>query len=334
MRLQVRWIKGWAYAYGTGPDGARIRRALKTQDDRRAEEARAHLEARLWKVSHYGPEAVVTFDEAALAYAEDGGEARFLVKVTEKLTGKLLREITPKMIRDAARRAYPQASAATVNRQGITPAQAVVNYAHAQGWCGLIRVERLAVEQSKRKAVGADYIAALRPHLPLRAFALMAFLHMTGRRVGDAVRLKPEDRDGTLITIDRTKNGEAATAIISDEMAQMLDSIPPRHGLLFGYVHRSGLYGTLRRAATKAGVEYLGTHQPGRHSFATHLSDLGWGSKAIAEAGGWKSPQLVAKIYEHPTNAQGRAAKITGKKMAKAISSASATSGKKRGKSK
>lgn len=124
MRLQIRWINGWAYAHGTGPDGKRIRRALSTQDAGRAEEARAHLEARLWKIKHYGPEAVVTFDEAALAYLQDGGEARFVVKIAEQLSGKVLREITPKMIRDAARRAYPTAKAATVNRQGIVPARA------------------------------------------------------------------------------------------------------------------------------------------------------------------------------------------------------------------
>ena len=67
MRLRVIWKNGWAHLDGTGPDGRRIRRALKTRDPKRAEEARAHEETRLWKVGLYGAESVVTFDEAVAA---------------------------------------------------------------------------------------------------------------------------------------------------------------------------------------------------------------------------------------------------------------------------
>lgn len=316
MRLTIKWLNGWAYAHGTAPGGKRIRRALGTQDARRAKEACAHLEAKLWKAAHYGPESVVTFGECALAYAKDGGEVRFLEKIAEQLDGTLLRDVTPNMIRDAARRAYPKAAPSTLNRQGITPAQAVVNYGHKQGWCGMIRVERLKDTKPERKAVDAGYIDAMRQHLPERAYAVLLFLHTTGRRVGDALGLTPKDRDGQTIRIGKTKNGDPATVTITPELAAMLDALPPRHGLIFGYKGRSSLYPTLRRAARKAGVEYLGTHQPGRHSFATMLMEGGWGTKAIAEAGGWKSVKIVAETYEHPTDIQAKASRLVGKKMA------------------
>ena len=151
-------------------------------------------------MKHYGPDAVVTFEEAALAYAQDGGEKRFLVKMAEQLQGKVLREITPRMIRDAARRAYPNAKPATVNRQGIGPARAVMNYGHSQGWCGALRVEGFPVAAPQKRAVGQDYLDALRPHLPARAYALLMFLHYTGRRVGDAITLTPEQIDGLRVT--------------------------------------------------------------------------------------------------------------------------------------
>jgi integrase len=317
MRLQIRWINGWAYAHGSGPDGKRVRRALGTQDAHRAEEARANLEARLWKIKHYGPESVVTFDEAALAYAQDGKEARFLVKIAEQLSGKVLREITPKMIRDAARRAYPTAKNATINRQGIVPARAVLNYGHAQGWCAPIKVEGFPVDPPQKKAVGQTYLDALRPHLPDRAYALLMFLHYTGRRVGEAIAMRPEQITGTRVIFGKTKNGKPAVAVMPPQIAAMVAALDPIDGRVFGYAGRSSLYATMRRAAKKAGVEYLGTHQIGRHSFATALDNAGWTSKQIADAGGWESPALVQRTYVHTADTQEKAAKHLGKQLAK-----------------
>lgn len=317
MRLKVKWSNGWAQLHGTGPDGKRIRQSLKTQDPKRAEEKRAQLEAKLWRADLYGPEEVVTFDAAAVAYAEDGGETRFLMKIAEQLQGKPLREIRPRDIRDAARRAYPDASNATLNRQAITPAAAVINWSHEQGWCAPIRVKRFQVEKPKRKAVKADYLETLRPHLPHRLYVLMLFLHQTGRRISDAIEMTPDWLDGNRVHIPRTKNGEPATVVMTDDLADMLRGLEERHGRVFGYVHRSSVYSTLRRACKAAGVEYLGTHQPGRHSFATTLHNAGWHSKKIAEAGGWKSVALVAQTYEHPENTAQEAASVFGKKLAR-----------------
>lgn len=274
----------------------------------------------MWRADLYGPEEVVTFDAAAVAYAEDGGEVRFLMKMAEQLQGKALRDIRPRDVRDAARRAYPEAAPATLNRQGITPAAAVINWAHGQGWCAPIRVKRFASEKPKRKAVGSDYIEALEPHMPHRLYALMLFLHQTGRRVSDAVMMEPSWLTGRRVHIPKTKNGEAAKVVMSEGLAAILHDLEPRHGRVFGYVHRSSVYSTLRRACAKAGVEYLGTHQPGRHSFATTLHNAGWHSKKIAEAGGWKSVALVAQTYEHPENTAEEAASIFGKKMARSES--------------
>ena len=312
MRLRIKWSGGWAYVHGTAPDGQRIRRALKTQDARQAEEARAQLEARLWKSSLYGAQAVVTFEECAVKYAEDGGEARFLPVVAEALAGKLLRDVTPNMIRDAARRAYPRAAAATLNRQFVSPARAVINYGHAQGWCPPIKVRAFPSAKPKRRAVGRDYLDALRPHLPDRAFALMLFLRETGRRVGEAIEMRPGQVFGARVTLPKTKNGEAAIAHLTPEAAALIAALPPRHGRVFGYVDRSSLYSTLRRACAKAGVPYLGTHQVGRHSFATTLAAAGWSAKEIAEAGGWKTTRLVSDVYEHPTDVHARAAAAIG----------------------
>lgn len=314
MRLKVLWRDGWAYACGTGPDGVRIRRALKTQDPRRAEEARANLEARLWRIGLYGSDEV-TFDECALSYAEDGGDTRFLVPVSRLLAGRKLRDITPKMIRDIARRLYPSAKPATLNRQVITPARAVINFGHQQGWCAPIRVQSFEADKPKRQAVTRAYLDRLRPHIPHHLFVLLLFLHTTGRRVGEALALRPDDIVDRRVTIPMTKNGEAAVTFLTEEVAEMISGLEETGATVFGYTRRDSVYSTLRRGCKAAGLPYLGTHQIGRHSFATTLSEAGWGSKAIAEAGGWKSVRLVAETYEHPENAAVRASAVFDTKL-------------------
>ena len=314
MRLEVIWKNGWAHASGTGPDGRRIRRALKTRDPGRAEEARAQLEARLWKIGLYGADHVLTFEECALAYVQDGGESRFILPISTALAGRRLKDITPKDVRDAAKAAYPNAAPATLNRQAITPARAVINYGHSQGWCQAIKVRSFPVERPRRQAVGRPYLDKLRPHLPLPLFTLMLFLHTTGRRIGDALSLDVGDIDLQRMraVIGRTKNGDPALAILTTEVAGFLTQIMPQSGKVFPYAARSSVYATLRRACKAAGVVYLGTHQPGRHSYASTLLSAGFQSSEIAEAGGWKSVRLVAETYEHPQAAAERAAMLFG----------------------
>ena len=320
MRLKITKRNGVFHAHGYGPDGKRIRRSLKTADPRRAEELRADLEKRIWQLHLYGASAVMTFDQAAVAYAEDGGEARFLVKISEQLAGLSLHSITPQIVRNASKKAYPNHTAATRNRQGITPAASVINYAHQQGWCGPISVKRFPVDKPKREAVGIEYLATLESHAPPNLFALMLFLHTTGRRVGDAMGLKLDDidLDNRTAFICKTKNGESTTASLAPALVEIIRLLPPyRNGRLFGYVNRSGLYNTLRRSCDRAGIKYLGTHQVGRHSFATALEREGWNSKAIADAGGWKSVRLVDETYIHTNDPAARATAVLGKKWAK-----------------
>jgi len=321
MRLKLKKRYGLYHADGYDPDGKRIRRSLKTSDPSRAEELRADLEKKMWRLHLYGVEAVMTFDEAALHYAEDGGETRYLVKITEQLAGVLLRSVNPQTIRQAAKKAYPNAKNATINRQGIVPARAVINYAHAQGWCAPVKVKAFPIEKPIREAVGVEYLATLQPHLPVHTFALMLFLHTTGRRIGEAVKLTPEDvdLDNATVHIRKTKNGDPATAGLVPMLVNTLRHLPPRNGRVFGYQQHWGVYKTLRRACKDADIKYLGTHQIGRHSFATALEREGWSSKAIADAGGWKSVRLVDETYIHSNDPAARATDLLGKNWARAF---------------
>jgi integrase len=314
MGLKVTWRAGNAYATGT-VQGRRIRQSLGTRDKAQAEQARAELEARIWRQSVYGDPEVRTFEEAALSYMEAGGEARFLAPLIAHFRGVKVASIRPGHVRDAARRLYPKASPATQKRQAVTPAMAVINHAHDKGWCGLIRVRMKAGKPTPRVAVKRDYIDALRAaclaHKPpaRHLAAMMLFLYQTGARIGEAIALTPADvdLDQALAFAENTKNGHPRRFELTSEIVGDLRRLRPREGRVFGYATRNGVYRALRAVCAEAELPYLATHQPGRHSFATALDALGFSAAAIAKAGNWRSVQLVAQTYTHPENA-GRAA--------------------------
>ena len=51
----------------------------------------------------------------------------------------------------------------------------------------------------------------------------------------------------------------------------------------------------------------------------TSLAYQNWTSKAIADAGGWKSPRLVDETYIHTNEPAKKAAELFGKKLAKKL---------------
>lgn len=323
MPLELRKVKGsqnW-YAIGT-ISGQRIRKSLGTSDKRKAEELRAQIEARIWNASIYGEQSVATFDDAALSYLEDGGEGRFVPHLLKHFRGRLLREITGKDIRDAAREIYPTASAATRNRQAISPARAIINHAADQGLCQPIRVKQFPVEKSKKRAATLDWLTAFRSvalERNPRLAALAWFMFETGARIGEAASLTPDKIDHINCRADlgKTKNGEAYYADFSPELRNELVRLAARNGKVFGYKDRQSVYGPWRTTCKLAEIPYIQPHQAGRHSLATMLNDMGWSANDIAEAGRWKSVRLVQETYVHVDGRGKVAARLIGKNLTK-----------------
>lgn len=302
--------------------GQRIRQSLGTGDERQAQEACAQLEARLWQAHHYGVEAVATFEEAALLYMQDGGDPRFVTPLLKHFRGRALRTIRPKDLRDAARTLYPSASGATLNRQGITPARAIINRAAQEGLCQPIRVRQFSTEKPRRVAVQADFVAAfraeaLRRRKPYLA-ALARVVFETGARIGELVALEPRHLDLVKGRADlgRTKNGETYWLQFSEGARAELANLPPRRGRVFGYQGRSCVYGPWRTTCRLASLPYVPPHQMGRHSFATALQKAGWDANDIAQAGRWKSVRLVQETYVHPEDRSRLAAAQLGTELA------------------
>jgi len=69
--------------------------------------------ADLWAVNIYGPSIIMAFEQAALPYAEDGREARYLFEIYEHFSGMTLNKINPQTARAAAKNALSNFKVAT-----------------------------------------------------------------------------------------------------------------------------------------------------------------------------------------------------------------------------
>ena len=293
--------------------GVRVRKSTGTADKSLAEIQRAAEESAILDGT-YGKRHPA-FELAVDGYLDDGGSARFMLKVFTAFDGWELRKITPNIIRREAEKAYPDASNATRNRQFITPASAVINWAHQQGWCSPIKVRRFPVEKAERRAVDREWLDAFMSEASPHLGALYLFMFTTGARVSEACKLEWSDVDLKTQTalLRDTKNGTDHTAHLSDEMCAALKGLPlgPR---VFGYRSRHSVYGPAQTACSRAGIEYVPPHQAGRHSFATALDSAGMTASQIATAGNWRSVRLVQETYTHPEEAGRKAAQIMEKK--------------------
>lgn len=308
--LEAKPRDGIYYAIGTIA-GKRIRQSLGTRDKAVAEEQRAQLEARLWKRHTYGEKAVRTFEEAAVSYLQQGGEGRYLPKVLKHFKGRLVGSITPGEIREAALVIYPTGAPATRNRQAIIPARAVVLHAHSLGWCGAIKVKQFEVPKSrKHKPVGRSWIDAFmaeadKSGLPYLS-ACVLFMHQTGARVSEAIRVLGEhiDLNARMIVLEKTKTDEDHPRYLSAELVLRIAALGPKEGEpIFRYTDYRAVNRRMKAVCERAGIDRRSTHSAGRHSFATNTLEAGARIKDAMEAGGWKSAKLFMETYVHSEEA-------------------------------
>lgn len=290
--------------------GERIRQSLGTRDEQRAKEQCALLEARLWQRHNYGDEAIRTFEEAAVSYMEQGGEGRFLTGPIKHFKGRVVGSISAGDVREAAIKLYPAGSTATRNRQGIVPIRAVLLHAHDRGWRGAIKVRQFDVPKSrKHKPVDKAWLDAFLaesdkslPHLS----ALVLFMHDTGARVSEALRLTGEhvDLGKRVAVLERTKTDEWSARNLTSELVARLSALGLREGEpVFLYTDKRAVNRAMGRVATRAGIEARTTHSAGRHSFGTSNMAAGGRVKDVMDAGGWKSARLFLETYVHSSEA-------------------------------
>ena len=247
-----------------------------------------------------------SFKDTALSYVEHGGEDRYLAPVVEYFGDRALASIAPFDIRQMALELYKDHSNSTRNRQGVTPARAVILHGYDRGWGPLIRVRRFKVEPATRKEPASVTWMTLFLRqcvkdelLPLAALVL--FMNQTGSRISEAIRLEWSEVDLTKreVVLLKTKTSTFSRRALTDELVIRFNLLDKTSKRVFGYTCRHSVNDRMKAVCERAGISYKSPHLVGRHSFATNAMNSGIDIKRVMEAGDWKSVEVFLNTYVH-----------------------------------
>lgn len=288
-----------------------------TASEEIARELLVAMEHRLYREAIYGADVVKTFAEAAEAYAEWGGERRFLPKVVSAIGNIKLAEISQDTIDAAATRTFPAVAPSTLNRQFYGPVSAVMTYASSKGWCQQKALRRprqaplraprwLQHHEAERLLTACN--DALRP--------IVLFMLYSGARCGEALYLdwSQVDLDRSHVSFLNTKNGHSRGVPLHSRIVTCLRELPHRDGAVFRtpsgrpYTppHKgveldtsagTRIKGAFRSAVTKAGVAPFTPHGC-RHTWASWHYLANRDLLTLQKLGGWRSMAMVQR-YTH-----------------------------------
>jgi len=306
MSLRV-FQRGKVWHYQGTVAGRRLRGSTGSTDKKTAARIASETEAKAWRGHLDGPGATLKFSQAAIAYREAEKSDRFLVKIEDYWKDTLVKSITGEAIRRMAQKLYPEHSNATINRQGIAPTQAIINYSAELGWCAPIKVKRFKVSARRKVPVTHEWVQAfanqaLKDDLRHLA-ALSLFMFGTGARRGEACALTWCDVDAMKKTavINQTKVDEIRVAHLPQTVLDALMNIPSnrdRNELVFKYSSGQSVGKVWVNVCDRASIEPLTPHCC-RHGFATAMLHKGFDPKTVAARGGWKDVSTVMKFYAH-----------------------------------
>jgi integrase len=300
MSLKL-YQRGKVWHYRGTVAGRRLRGSCKTADKAIASRQVAEIEAREWKCNFDGPQAVLTFAQAAIMYRAAGKSGRFLAKVEDYFKDTLVKDIKAGTIKQMAMTLYPHCSGASRNRLAIIPAQAVINFAAESELCQRIRVKRFDVETKVKEPATLEWVRTFQAHARPHMGALALFMFLTGARVGEAVTLQWDDVDLQAATalIKESKVNAERRAHLPIPLVVALANIPKVRGRgVFIYGHPDDLRDRWIATAKRAGIKPLTPHSC-RHGFATGLLRRGIDVVTVAKLGGWKTAAQVLKTYGH-----------------------------------
>lgn len=294
-RGKIWWIDG-------SIDGQRVRESTRTSVRKQAEEIAAKRERDLHKEQVFGSEAVLTFGAATGLYLDAGKSSRYLAPIFAVWEGKLVKDIKPGNVHDLARQLYPEGAPATLNRQVLSPVQAIINHAAKRGLCSPVRIERHKVPKAEKRVASMEWLKAFMANASPHLGALAQFMAMTGSRISNATALDWKDVDlrQRTATLRDTKNGDDHVVTLPSPLVVTLANLEHRKGKVFLYKGRQSVQTAWLSAEARAKIPHIPPHDAGRRLFATIMIRSGVDHVTVAKAGGWKSPRMVVEVYAQP----------------------------------
>jgi integrase len=272
----------------------------------------------------------LAFGQALANYVEHHSVPIYAEKIADALGDYQCRAIDDTLMIDLSQKLFgPTPSPAYVNRHLYTPVLAILRMALKEKAPQLTRPK--GYKDSPPVSIpDKAWFQTVLPFMSADTKALVSMLTMHGRRLGDALGRVPadfSDRDGTL-AIGRTKNGEPMLIDLHPHVAALIRAMPDwktrrwlfrdgpeadsnvRRDILKACVLASGhdeaiaVAVMLKPTAHKdlidgLKVPYFSPHELGRHSFATRMLRAGYSLQYVKDAGGWKSIEVLSKLYGH-----------------------------------
>lgn len=331
LRGKTWWARGTVDINGR-PITEYIRESTKSSTERGAQDWITEREALEIRRHHVGEEAeAMTFARAVELYDPNPDMAKYLIPILKEFGPVACKNITAGLVRDLAKRLYPNNSTDSWKRWVITPTRAVVNGAHARypNECprlyiaGFTAEERIEQDKKRgkksrvRKTPGSwEWLLKFRSKANQKNRALALFMFTTGARIGQTVSMHPDDLnlDQKIATIPGAKGHDDRQVVLLEELVDELRALKPRvprgwenkpeNLRVFGYADRFSPLKNWRTACKAAGIEYLPPHSSGRHGFGQEMRvRQGVDTKAIEDVGGW-SPAggMVDRTYTHAEN--------------------------------
>lgn len=189
----------------------------------------------------------------------------------------------------------------TINRR-LCILKAVAKFAWRKGWTEenlSAKIQLLPEKKYQRREVTPDMARLLieKASTP-RAKALIAFSAYTGMRLGEVLKLKPENIKGDVLVLRDTKNG-------MDRIVPILPGLKPHLGQIpFGANWRN-VYRGFESARKRAKLDIR--YHDLRHMVGTALHEAGADQRRIMDILGHKSIQTSAR-YIHPSQEANRKA--------------------------
>lgn len=302
MPLEI-YQRGRIWHYRGTVSGRRLRGSCKTTDKTFAARKAAQIEAREWKCDLDGPQAVLTFAQAALLYRADGKPTRFLDRIEDHWKDTLVKDIKPRAVRTMAIALYPGTSGSTMNRQAIVPCQAVINHAAKAELCPPIRVERFKFDKKIKPPFTLDWVNTFCDHCDSpHMIALVLFMFATGARISEALAVEWHNVDlkERTVIIPKSKLAEQRQVNLPPRLLVAVANLPRvKDRPIFWYRTSWDLRNKWETTIRRAKIQRMTPHS-GRHGFATAtLRSRKVDPKTAAWLGGWKSIRHFMETYAH-----------------------------------
>jgi len=314
--------------------GIPINESTRVADRKLAEAVRIQRENQLLQEAVFGARASRSFAQAAVAYVETvkpTGTQRDAILgrvrndglvspcLLEDFGNMLVNAVDQAAADDVRSRRYSQASAATVQRQFLTPLIAVLNFAAHRKWCDRPRLWRPKSTRGRTRWASYQEADRLVVNASLHHRPLYVFLMLTGARMSEALEIEWHDVDlgqRWLVFRDTKRDkrgpdhpGEDRGVPIHPQLVLWLANLPgERQGRVF-LTPRGKPYGGKQRgyggqiktawkgACRRAGIADLHPHDL-RHTCSTWLTMAGVHEQVRDEIIGHASTSM-GRRYSH-----------------------------------